>query len=147
MAGETASAVHAGKQSFDEVLDIVSKYFAPLGGVAAGFFFAGPNLGGAYTIGDLLWNGYTKAQPGDTPSTLGPICNFVGGAIFGTVFIGSGILLYRSGKSMAAFGQAICGFFGGLLAGWGAYALARGIGNSLNKGWIDQGISDLVGGD
>lgn len=143
--GEGKAGVGAAKRAGEEMLNLAGTYFVPLGGFAFGFFGAGPKLGGAWTLGDMIYNATVKAS-GSAPGQLSRVCDLVAGAVFGGLFIGAGLALWHAGNKMSWAGKIVLGFFGGFFSGWGTQQLAAGIGNSLNyNGWIDSSIRSTTG--
>jgi hypothetical protein len=140
--GEGRSALSGGKKAADEALDLVAEYFAPVGGVFTGFFLAGPKLGGAWLISDLVFVG---AQKAGHAFSSGQVSQLVGGAVFGSLFIGAGFALWHATRKMKVIGKAVGGFFGGLFGGWGAWALINGIGGNITKGSIDTWVTSQTG--
>jgi len=134
MTGETGAALAGGKKSMDEALNLATTYFAPVAGLGVGFFLAGPKLGGAWGLADLLYGAVSKTGAGNANNSVSNATDLVAGAIFGSIFIGGGYALYRSGHHSGWVMKGITGFFGGFFAGWGAHQLLAGIGNATGKG-------------
>lgn len=120
--------------ALEEGLDLAATYFAPLGGFGLGFFVAGPKLGGAWALSDVMYAAIEKTGAGNTNNNVSNACDIVGGAIFGGIFIGCGYAVWRSGSKSKWIGKGITGLVGGFLAGWGTYGLVTQIGSAAGNG-------------
>lgn len=116
---EAKSGLHGATEVLDEFVDMAADLFAPIAGLAIGFF-AFPKIGGPLAVANVIWNGLP-----DSVTASSNASNVSWGiwlaiaAIFDAVLFGAAWKLWAMSKGMKALGKAVARFFSGAFAGWG----------------------------
>ena len=126
---EASGATHAAKETFHDAIKVVSKYFAPIVGIGAGFV-VGNTIGGINTIYNIL----VGTLGNNTASRIAP-------AVMGLVYGLIGYLFWgmrHGGMWMELIGGLAGGFFFGA-AIWAGTKI-------LNPAPIGGGLIDNLSG-
>jgi hypothetical protein len=132
---DAKGALGGGHAAFDEVVDLVGSYFAPIAGVALGFVFI-PRLGGQFAIGNVVWNAIPQSQGAPTTYVHAAV-----GLLFTAIFGFGALALWKMGNKMSSWGKGVVRFFAGLLGGGAIGHFSSGVlgaQNSVAKGWFDN---------
>ncbi len=108
---ETAAATHAVRETFDSTLHAIGRYVAPLVGAVAGFM-AGPVLGGARSIANMIWG-----TTGNGSGLSGASSNRIAGTLMALISGGIGLVFWHMRKRGGVILELVGGLIGGFFMG------------------------------